>query len=397
LNRWQQLAIAVWIVILLAITARCLFAPRANSVYPIFAGAARNWLAGVDLYRSGGDPYRYSPLVAALLVPFSFLPDQVGGIFWRLLNAVGYLGALAWWTRAVLPKPVTTSQQALLFLLVVPLSVGSLNNGQSNPLILALLLAACALVTTERWSLAAGCVALACLFKVYPIAIGLLLATIYPVRFAGRLCLALILGLVLPFLLQSPDYVWTQYRAWIHHLQHDDRQMLPLELWYRDFRLLCEVWGQPLSPQAYLTVQLIGAGMIAVICVAGRRVGWPQRRLLITSFALGCCWMTLFGSATESATYMLLAPTLAWAVVESWLDRQAWFVRAGLLASFGLFTVSQAAVWFPGAGKQIHALGVHPLAALLLWACLLINELSRLRKGPFLETSVFGPFSASAA
>ena len=50
---------------------------------------ARQWLAGAGLYQGGaGDPYRYSPLVTVLFVPFSQLPDRVGGVLWRRLLAL---------------------------------------------------------------------------------------------------------------------------------------------------------------------------------------------------------------------------------------------------------------------------------------------------------------------
>src|SRR5262249_9785489 len=151
--------------------------------------------------------------------------------------------------------PVKRGQLAALFLLIVPLSVGSLNNGQSNPLVIGLLLAGVAAVAGERWWLASACVALACLFKLYPVAVGLLLAVVYPRRFAGRFAVALVLGLALPFPLQRPGYVAAQYAGWLDHLRRDDRTILPLALWYRDLRLLCHVWGIPLSAKGYVLVQ----------------------------------------------------------------------------------------------------------------------------------------------
>jgi hypothetical protein len=367
--------------ILLAVTVRCLVNPRANSVYPVFANAARNWLAKGDLYELVGDPYRYSPLVAALLVPLGILPDQLGGVLWRLANAGVYLGALAWWGRSVLPQPLSGVQQALLFLLVVPLSTGNLNNGQSNALVLGLLLAAVAGVASARWNWAAAFLALACLFKLYPIAVGLLLAVVSPRRFAGRLLVALTIGLVLPFVLQHPDYVWSQYQGWLRILRSDDRQGMSLELWYRDLRLLCQVCHAPLSPRVYLAIQVLAAAGVAAVCVAGRWAGRPPRALLTAVTGLGCCWMTLLGSATESCTYILLAPTLAWAVMEAWLNDRSWRLRATVLASYCLFTASNAAVWVPGAGRKVHSLGVQPLAALMLAICLLVTELQQLLEG----------------
>jgi Glycosyltransferase family 87 len=371
---WQRLAIAVWMTVLLAICIRGLLNARTNSVYPIFARAARDFLAGADLYRVSDAPYRYSPLVAALLVPFSVWPDHIGGVLWRLLNAALYLTAFAWWCRMVLPRPLTISQQAILYLLIVPLSVGSLNNAQSNPVVLGLLMAGVAAVARGRWNWASVCLALACLFKVYPLAVGLLLAVVHPRQFAGRFLIALLIGLAVPFLLKPSAYVLEQYGNWLHHLQTDDRQHLPADLWYRDLRLLCLNCHVSLSPAAYRIVQLLAAAGIALFCIAGRLASWEHRRLLTVLFGLGCCWMTLFGSATESCTYMLLAPALAWSLLDAWLRQVPYWLRCGLGASFVLFLVTQTAVWFPGGGRQIHALGLQPLAALLLLVCIVVME-----------------------
>jgi hypothetical protein len=106
----------------------------------------------------------------------------------------------------------------------------------------------------------------------------------------------------------------------------------------------------------------------------GRWAGRGQRPLLVTVLALGCCWMTLFGPATESCTYILLAPSLAWALLDAWSRPNGQALRAGLLASFVLFTVTEAAVWFPGV-RSFHALGPHPLAALIFLICQLGTEL----------------------
>ena len=61
--RWEQVAVAVWLTILLVVCLRCLVSSQSSTVYPIFAQAARNWLDGTDLYSPGHDPYRYSPFV----------------------------------------------------------------------------------------------------------------------------------------------------------------------------------------------------------------------------------------------------------------------------------------------------------------------------------------------
>jgi hypothetical protein len=376
-NRWEQWAVTVWTGLLLVTCIRALGWPYAHSVYPIFAGAARSWQAGAGLYGVAGnvDVFRYSPVVAVSFVPLAQLPDSLGGVLWRLLSAAAYLGALYWWSRAALPEHLSRTQRALLLLLVLPMSLGSLNNGQSNVLVMGLLLAGMAAVAEERWNLAAGAVTLATLFKVYPVAVGLLLALLYPRRFAGRLAVGLGVGLALPFAVQEPGYVAEQYRAWLHHLtENDHRRSWPREMHYRDVRLLDWLWGGPVDTGEYRAVQLGVAAMIAALCLAGRRRGWSRRYLLTALLGLACCWMTVFGPATEFCTYLLLAPSLAWALLEAWAEGRSAPERGLLLVSFGLFLSVHLSGLFPGK-TAYRNLGPEVVGGLLLFAYLVATAL----------------------
>jgi hypothetical protein len=299
-----------------------------------------------------------------LLVPFHHLPLRLGGVVWRLLNAAALLGGFAWWLRTA-PVRRTARQQGILFLLMLPLSLGSLNNGQPNPLIIGLLLAALAAIERERWSLAAGFVALATALKVYPLAVGLLLVAVYPLRFAPRLLLALVLVFLLPFVCQHGEYVRGQYASWLHRLGADQRHDWPLHMAYRDLWLLIRAWHLPLTPRTYLGIQLGSAAGCAVLCVAARLRGLPRREVLGLILALGTCWMMLCGPATESSTYVLLAPALSWAVLGAFGDRWPWPLRMLVGSSFVLLLLSVLAGLHPSV-KELHALGPHPLGALLL-------------------------------
>jgi hypothetical protein len=370
-DRWRRLAVAAWAAVLLVVCGRGLISARAGGVYPIFADAGRSWLQGIDLYPEScrpdlDDRFRYSPAVAALFAPFSLLPDRVGGCLWRILNAAAFLGAFAWWCRVFSPLPLRgKGSKAALWLLLLPLSVGSMNNGQSNPLVAGLLLAAVAGVARERWNLAAVCVTAACLFKGYPLAIGLLLAAVYPRQFGPRLLLALAAGVALPFALESPGYVARAYADWLGQVSADDRSDVPVINGYRDLWQLIRLAELPVSRGVYLGLQLATAAGVAALCVAGRAARWPRGRLLTALLALGTCWMMLCGPATESCTYILLAPVLAWAVVEGWQAGRPRAARYLPAAALVLLTLASVACWFPS-GKTVHGLGVQPLAALLL-------------------------------
>jgi hypothetical protein len=367
------------------VCARGVIQQTRHSLYPTYAAAGKHWLAGSSLYRwppvePGLDAYRYSPIVAVSLGPFAMLPTALGNVLWRLLNAGVLLSGLAAWLRLSLPWQVTGPQRALAYLLVLPLAATSLNNGQTNTLVVGFLLLTVAAAGADRWNAAAVCTALATALKIYPLTMGLLLAAAFPRRFAGRLLLALAAVAALPFLFQRPGYVAGQYAEWLRLVGDDDRRYWPLHMAYRDLWLLFRVTGVPLSWTAYQVIQAVSGVACAMVCVSGRLRGWPTRQVLTAVFTLGTCWMILCGPATESSTYVLLAPALAVGVLTARLERWSLPLRllpdaAGLLLLVGL--CAGLTPWT----SYIHSRGVQPLAALLLFAAYLAAYAVKLRRG----------------
>jgi hypothetical protein len=374
LDPWQRIAVGVWALALVVLGGKALLRPHSNSVYPIFADAGRHWLEGSDLYEMppDRDAYRYSPLIAAVFAPFGLLPDGVGGLLWRLIAAGVFLAGIGGWIRAVLPPGLTPRQKALLFLLPAPLAFSNVHNGQANILTIGLLLLALAAVARGRFNVAGFCLAVACLFKLYPIAIGLLLVVLYPRRLGPRLALMMAAGLLLPFLLQRPGYVAGQYAGWLEHMADNDRQAGPREMWYRDARMLCSLWVTPMSYRAYQLAEVVCAGVVAGACLWARRTGLEPTRLLTLLLGLGCCWMTALGPATESSTYVLLGPTVAWLAISGCGEGHPLALRIVWWVGYLLLVASQAASMLPsGWGRVLQSLGPQPLAALLFLGGLL--------------------------
>jgi len=105
---------------------------------------------------------------------------------------------------------------------------------------------------------------------------------------------------------------------------------------------------------------------------------------------LGCCWMVLLGPATESCTYILLAPALAWSLLETArTPRARWSFGLVALAAGVLWTCCVAG-WFPF-GKALRAVGLQPLGGLLLLAGLSV----RLWSGPDLSSEEDRPAAVS--
>jgi hypothetical protein len=373
-----NVAILLWAITYLVLCGRTLVLKvDLHSVFPVFTSAARNWLSGRDLYvRGRAEDFRYSPAVAAFFVPFEILPLKIGEFLWRSLNFAALVGGLLYCCRIGLPRKLTPNQQAAVFLLALPMSVGSLNNAQSNPLVMGLMLIAVAAVIDRRWTLCAITITIATLFKLYPVSVGLLLVLLYPKRLGWRLAVGLAAGFLLPFFLQHPSYVLDQYKIWWHYLAAEDRQHGPINDWYRDFRAMWRVYVAPVSMRHYLTLELATAAIIAAVCLMGQRKRWPVNRLLTMLLSLACCWMTALGPATESATYILLAPIIAWTLIEA--KDEPLMLRMGYELVFGLFVASQCALWFGSRGTWFrNQLQPLPIAGTLLLLLLLVQATSQ--------------------
>lgn len=371
-KQWQCLAIGVWALVFLGLLIRLLVAHGLHSVYPIFADAARCWSRGDDMYWphhyvQGLDPYRYSPAVAQFFSSFASLSDRLGSIFWLTLNTVLIAAGLLWWLKVALPRELGPSQVAGAGLLLLTFAAGNLHNGQANTMVTAMLLMAAAGACTERWTLVSCCLVVATLFKVYPLAFGMLLVLAAPRQLLPRLTLALLCGLALPFLVRSPEYVIRQYQHWFEVVRLDNRRHAELPVCYRDLWLLVRVSGAPFSSASYTVLQGVGAAATAGFCLWGKWSGLNMRQLTMLSLTMAALWMMLLGPATESSTYLLLAPTLTWIVFDVWNSPGYRIENILLGGSLCCFCLAHVCVWFPVEVRR-GAIVFQPAGTLLLSA-----------------------------
>jgi hypothetical protein len=365
--------LSVWVLLAVLMCVRTALWPTRNSVYPIFSDAGHGWLAGTDLYDQHFwelqiDEFRYSPLVATMFVPLGLLPDALGGVLWRLLNmGVFFAGTIAF-LRIVYPgrNEIGLMGATCIGWVLLPLGLPSFNNGQANPIVIGSLLLAVVAAHRGRWNLAAMALAWPILFKVYPLAVALLLLLVYPRQLGWRLAVLLVVGLLVPFALQDPSYVSRQYADWFDKLAREDRTNRMLPDTYRDFWLLVR-WTQiPISHRWYMPLQLGVAAGSALIVLVGRVRRWENGVLLHHLVNLGCCWMILFGPATENSTYILIGPTLAIAVWEAFAWPRPVWTRCALVAIVAIFIGSALITALPN-GRNL-AYPLNPLATLLLFA-----------------------------
>ncbi len=357
-------AASLWSCVLIVIFIRVAHHPHRNTVFTTYKAAGGNWIAAKDLYTNVGG-FVYSPLVAAFFAPFSVLPALTANILWRLLNAGMLLGAVWWWLRAGLHRWIPTHRYGVVFLLLLPLTIGNLNNGQANPMLIGLLMFAVIGAKTGRWNLAAICIALAAYFKIYPLVVGFLLAILFPRKFAWRLVIALILLGALTFLLQRPGFVMQEYQRWILTRLHDDRKLYKPDIAPRDLWLLLRFLHIPVSKGAYTVMQIGGGAAIAAVCLFGKINHWSLNRLLVALFTLASCWMLLLGPATESATYVLLAPALVLAFVEGLEQPIPPSLRSLLVTALAILLAALCVNSFTHFNREGYAMVIQPIGAFL--------------------------------
>ena len=399
-RRAALIVIGLWLAVILGVTIRGMVAPHQNSVFLVFRDAGRAWLAGQPLYSHVGK-YLYSPLAAALFAPFALLPDWAASAVWRLGTGLAYLFAVFRWfgrysgkdelplirafgngiESGVKQRPdereLVPTVTVLALALLLPLSVGNLNNGQASPLIIALLICGCLAALDERWTLAAGCIAIATFFKIYPLAIGLLLVVIEARKLTWRLILGVLILGVLSLILQRPDYVIRQYEDWWHSLGADQRRVSTELGSWRDAWLLLRIAHVPITVGAYAILQA-GAALMAAIYCRWRSKHWNRAAVVWSAFSVGCLWITLFGPSTELATYIFLAPVVAFACAKALMpviQRREPFgwLQLIVVAAYGLLLLAEALnAWVPVIRQNNYLHAIQPVAALLFLGFILV-------------------------
>lgn len=363
---WMRLGLILWLVLFSVVAVRATLMPRKNSVYPAYHAAGEHFLHNEDLYHrqdpsQGIDLFRYVPSFAAFMIPMTILPEAWAGGVWRVLQGLALLWVLILLGNRFWTKP---NQKGLFLALCVPLSIGSLNNGQVNPLITISLGLGLVWSLESRWWIAGFALSVAVFLKVFPLAVALLFVLVG----GWRLALGLLIGLLFTegfsFWAGPWAYVLRQWAEWVDLLGHDDRRSWPIEAGYRDFWMLLKIIGATPPMWVYQGIQA-GSGLVLAIIVFWVSRKWGALKGLLLAWGMGSCWIMVFGPTTESSTYTLLAPVLGFALMESFsVGTKRFFVfpiwLAGILLLGGVFAGA-----FPNAGK-LHAFGMQPIGAILL-------------------------------
>lgn len=415
-NRWLAAAMIAWTVLAVAASVKTVIDPESHTVYTAFSHGSRDWWDGNSLYIDRA--YYYSPTFAIAMTPLAIWPDWYGGVLWNFVS----VGLLAWSLqvfyrrvlatageaasvvrsapprpkaddqpdlpetatyapRDILPfpstelrspapaEPVAQRTEALFHILVLIGSVRSIWSGQSNAILMALVLFAGAAIVERKWWRASLLFAAPIYIKIWPLVIAGLFAIQRPKRLALRLAICVAALGLLPFLTKNPTAAVDSYMQWGEGLVN--RQATQFRFTgYRDAWTIWEQFQSKVDKRAYFIVQ-VAAGLATLAwCVWQSRRERLEQQLIFCTIAAWSAWQLLFGPGTERLTYNLIAPALAWAMIRSFqTGRDRVWITLTYLMTFllGLGGVERMLVGIFPAATAFEPIGVLMFAGWLVW------------------------------
>jgi len=371
---WTIVASLLWGAVLVALLLRSGLHPARPTSLTTYLTGGSAWTASQPLYTSWRG-FVYPPVIAWFFSLLARLPLALAAILWRILAAGTFLFGLGALLRSGVFHRIPPAFRGLVFVGVLPLSIGNIDNAQANPLIAGLMMLSVAALQWEAWTVSAIALGIATTFKIYPVALGLLLCVLRPRQLTWRFALALLLLALLPFALQQPHYVSGQYHAWLQTRLADDRfhypmKDAPLDLWY----LLVRLGNLSITPLAYTALQALAGVALAAFVWNQSRKAVDLLDILSPLFLLVSVWMLLLGPATENQTYIVLAPAACLALAESFARPNPLATRLPACAAFALLLAAVARNSLLPHLKTPLFMAIQPVAALLLLTAILMSR-----------------------
>jgi len=362
-NRWTLFAFSVLGLVFAGMSLYLIMNPTRTGVVPNYRFASTHWWMGQSMYPGGTHGFLYVPQFAVLFSLIDWIrPFVLGEVIWRGLG-FGIFAWSLWKLGNLLHDPqgrlgINAPTFAYLVLLAVPASLASLNNGQTNLPLSAVLVLLCLALREERWNLGALLLTIALILKPISVAPWLLVFAIFSRMRIPLLVGLLVMGLV-GFVHPSPSYAWGQLLEFWAKLNHS---YTPENLRVSDLFGMLEKMGFP-NPFALNSMTRMGAAVSALLFV-----GWKYRRGGSMNGSWGL-WVvtaltwTIFNPRAETNSYVLISPLLTFAALNYWTkgDGERWKGTILSIACIGLMC--------DGMGKPIYLatdVWLKPLIVLLV-------------------------------
>jgi hypothetical protein len=290
--------------------------------YLVYVNAADNIFYKQNLYSKYGilDYFKYSPLAALMIVPFSLLIDEVGMFLFLFLQYwLFFWGFWKWAKSAGFHLELSSGLMFLAFVSIVSDSILSIQICQVNAGIFGLMLLAAADYSKGKYLKSGLLFSLATNLKLFPFT----LAFCYLTDFKKKFWLAYLAGLafwfLLPILFLGMGYNFELLGEWFKMMTWDQTRNLEM----LDIGNFLDLhFGVPQAirnPIAILIGLLIG--MAAFFLFRKRRIEMIDRFLL----PVNGLYVLLFSYLSESATSILATPAIFLIAMEAFQEKaRAW-------------------------------------------------------------------------
>lgn len=262
--------------------------------YTIFEYSWKHLLDNVNLYAAYPDEhydlYKYSPTFAMFMGPFSVLPHWLGLLFWNVLNML----APVW---AISKLKLEQKQKNLVLFLVFIELLSSVQNSQSNGIMLGLIIGAFACFENNKPVMALLLICLGFYIKIFA-AVAAVMLLFYPQKIksiaAGAL-FVILLG-ALPLAAISWESLVTQYENWLVLLQNDPAH----ELNFSFMTLVERTIGLHASDIYFLV-----PGMLLLLLPLLRIKHYAEFNFRLLFLCSVLIWVVIFNHKAESPTYCI--------------------------------------------------------------------------------------------
>jgi len=365
-NRWNILAFTALGLVFAGMSVYLILHPDRTGVVPNYRQASTHWWTSQDIYVSGTHGFLYATPFAVFFTPFNLIqPAVLGEIIWRLLG-FGLFGLALWKLSGILKAHdgrlgVKAPNFFGMVMLAVPASLASINNGQTNLLLSAVLTLGVLALRDQRWRLAAFLLTFAVILKPIALAPFLLAFAVFG-QTRRFLVSGIFLGIAIGFIHPDPNYSWHQATGFLHKLLGS---YTPEHLRVSDLFGALQKWG--LDTPSALEKASRGIASFAALGF----VWWKAKRGGVSGGSWGI-WvasalvLTIFNPRVETNSYVLISPLLAFVACNHLLNSHGnklagWvlvFACIGLMCDGMGKTIYLATdVWF----KPLIVLLVSPL------------------------------------
>lgn len=329
--------------------------------YVIFKNAYFHLIHNQDLYQfyptEQYDLYKYTPTFAAGFGIYAYLPDAFGLFGWNLLNA------LCLWLGIYLLPRLTRFEKGFLLLLVAIELITSIQNEQSNGLMVGLLVAAVGLLESGKYQWATLLIVISVYIKLFSI-ISLVLFLFYPKKFklASYTALWFVVLFLVPLLFISFDQYLVLWKSFGEMLSQDHSAsygysvMGILNSWFS------------IEPSK---VGLVLVGLILLLLPYLKIKAYRDQEFRLLALSSLLIWTVIFNHKAESPTFIIALVGIAlWFVMETknWLSISL-FVFAIVLTSISSTDL------FPSVVREnfIKPYALKALPSVIIWCVILLK------------------------